>query len=131
VVAPAGGGGLVWGRQQRRHLGRRQVGDVGAVVSFRGDGQDLADRGGVLRVLAGGVREERVDRSQPGVAGGDPVAANRFQVGQESADDLCGQVGQVEVLRPCRACRGEELQQQPPGVAVGSHGVRAGAELAG
>ena len=41
----------------------------------------------------GGVAEQRVDRGQPGVAGGGAVASDGFQVLQEGADRGGVQVG--------------------------------------
>ena len=42
----------------------------------------------MFRVKVGGVGEERVHRGQTGVAGGDAVAALRFQGGEESVDQV-------------------------------------------
>jgi len=76
-------------------------------------------------VAVGGVGEDRVDRCESGVAGADAVTAILFQVGQERADQVAGQVGEVQCLRWFPGRVGAEPHEQAPGVAVGGDGVRA------
>jgi hypothetical protein len=86
---------------------------------------------GVLGVLQGRVAEHGVDGGEPGVAGARAVAAVVFEVVQERADQRRVQVGEVELARLPPGAPGGEGQQQPPGVAVGGYGLRAGLPLAG
>jgi len=102
-----------------------QVGHIGALMAFRRDRQHSADGGGVFGVAVGRIGEDRVDRCESGVAGADAVTAIVFQVGQERADQVAGQVGEVQCLRWFTGRVGAEPQEQAPGVAVGGDGVRA------
>ncbi len=52
-----------------------------------------------------------------------------FEVLQERADEGCVKVGHVEFVGLAAGALGGEAQQQPPGVAVGRDGVRAGVAL--
>ena len=71
--------GAVVGRgQQGVDLVAGQEAHQFLLVTFGGDGQHPLDRLGVLRMPQGGVAEERVDRGEPGVAGGHAVASLGF-----------------------------------------------------
>ena len=102
-----------------------QVGHIGALMAFRRDRQHSADGGGVFGVAVGRIGEDRVDRCESGVAGADAVTAIVFQVRQERADQIAGQVGEVQCLRWFTGRVGAEPQEQAPGVAVGGDGVGA------
>jgi hypothetical protein len=73
---------------------------------------------------------QRVDRGQPGVAGGHAVAPAGLQVLQERADHRCVQVVEGELGGLASGLLQGEPQQQPDGVAVGGDGVVAGLTLA-
>ena len=92
VPCPAVGGG-----EQRVGLVGGEVADDGPLAPPWRDRQDLADDGGVLGCPGGGVAEQRVDRGQPGVAGGAAVAPVVFQVLQERADQRGVEVGEAEL----------------------------------
>ena len=131
VVAAAGPGGGVGGGEQRAEFRFGEPGDQGLVESLGRDGQDPGDRLGVLGMLQGGVGEHGVDRGEPGVAGARAVAADLLEVVQERADQRRVEVGEVELARLPAGAPGGEGEQQPPGVAVGGDGLRAGVPLAG
>ena len=96
AVASSGLGHLVRCCQQRGDLGVGEVADLVAGPAFRWDRQDPADGGQVFGVVARCVGEERVDRCQAGVAGGDTVAPLRFQAGEESVDQLRVDLRQIQ-----------------------------------
>jgi hypothetical protein len=70
--------------------------EYGALAASGRDCQRLADHGGVLESPRGGIPERRVDRGQPGVAGGAAVAPLLWPVLQERADQRGVQVGKAE-----------------------------------
>ena len=130
VVAPAGPGGLVAGRQQRVDLGFGEVGDQVAFGAFGRDGEHPLDGAGVLGMLQGEVAEQRVDRGQPVVAGGHAVVSVAFEVVQERGDQRRVELGDVEGAGCLAGAFGGEGQQQPEGDLVGGDRVRARGALA-
>jgi hypothetical protein len=114
--------GRGWRAAHRIWLG--EEGDDGPVGSFRGDGQDALDVGGVLWVVQRGELEQGVDRGQAGVAGPRGVAPVAFEVVQERGDQRGVQVGDVELGDRFPGPRGGEDEQQPQRVPVGGDDVR-------
>jgi hypothetical protein len=53
-----------------------------------------------------------------------------LQIGEEAGDERGVEVGDVELAGLLADTGDGEAEQQPPGVAVGGNGVRAGAALA-
>ena len=100
-------------------------------MSFGRDGEHSLDRLGVFGMAQCGVAEQRVDRGEPGVAGGHAVAAIGFQMGEERGDELCVEVADVEPGRCFAGVLLREDEQQSQCVAVGGDGVRAGVTLGG
>jgi hypothetical protein len=131
VVTSADPGGAVRAFQQRLGLLAGQERDQGAVVALLRDRQDTLDGPGVLGVVQRGEPEQGVDRRQPGVAGPRAVAPRALQVLQERGDQGGVQVGQVELGRRGGGLARDEVQQQPEGIPVGSHGLGAGLALGG
>ena len=76
-----------------------------------------------------GEAEQGVHRDESGVAGGDAVAAVTLEMVKEGTDRRCVEVFQLEGARCLAGAVPEKAQQQPQGVAVGGHGVRAGLTL--
>ena len=66
------------------------------VVAFRRDRKDTGDARCVLGMLKGGEAEQGMDRGKARVSGLDAVTAFCFEVVEESGDDGCVEVGQVE-----------------------------------
>ena len=97
--------------------------------AFRGDRQDLADRGDRVGGPVAGVGEERPQRRPAGVAGRGGVPAFGFQVLEEPADQVGVQVGQGQRRwGDAGGSLGVE-QQQPERVGVGGLGVDAGVQV--
>ena len=124
-VCPVGGG------EQRVGFLRGEVADDGALAAAGRDGQDLADHGGVLGCPRGRVAEQRVDRGQPGVAGGAAVSPLVLEVLQELPDQRGVEVGEAEPAGCCPGPLLSEGEQELARVAVGRDRVRAGLLLPG
>jgi hypothetical protein len=106
-----------------------QPGDGRLAGPLGGDRQDLRDQLGMLGRVQRRMAEERADRGQPGVAGRDAAAPLFFQVGEERADRLGVQVGDLQLVRLASGPGGREGEQQGEGVAVGRDGGGAGLPL--
>jgi hypothetical protein len=116
--------------EQRVDFRAGEEGDDRAVGAFGGDGKYPGDQRGVLRVAVGGELEQRPHRGQSGVAGRGADAAVAFQMGKEGTDRCGVQVVEVQPGRRLAGAVGDVGQQQPEGVPVSRHGVRAGLPLA-
>jgi hypothetical protein len=130
VISPADPVALVGCGHEGVELGPGQVGDFGPRAAFRRDGQDLRDEPGMLGMAQRRVVEEGVDGGQAGVPGAGAVVPLLLQMVQEGADDRGAEVGQVQLGGLLAGPGMDEAQQEPPGVAVGGHRVRAGMTLA-
>ena len=90
------------------------------------DGEDALTVREPRGVLHGAVPEERVDRGEAHVAGGDAVAPVELQVLKEREDRLGAEVVEVELddgpLRP--GC--DEAEQEHEAVPIAADGVGAG-----
>jgi hypothetical protein len=129
VVAAAEPGRAIGCGQQRVDLVGGEETDDGPVASLGRDRQHPADVVGVFGCVQRRVTEQRSNRGQASVAGGGAVGAFGFQVVQERGDQRGVEVREVETARGGSRCAGGELQQQPPGVAVGGDRVGTGAAL--
>ncbi len=131
MVATSMPGSPVGDGEQRVGFGRGEVADDGPVAPPRRDGQDLTDHDGVLGGPRGGIPEQRMDSSQPRVAGRAAVAPLLFQVLQERADQRGVQVSEAEPAGSLPGLLVGEGEQELARVAVGRDRVRAGLLLPG
>ena len=113
-------------RQDRRHLLAGEVSQERAPVPLRRDGQDALDDGQTGRVTGGSVLQERAQRRQAHVPGGDGIAALPLEMIQERQDRRGVQVRQGEGSRRPAPVIGEEVEQEAEHVTVGRHGAGAG-----
>lgn len=111
MVAPAGPGRAVGGREQSPDLRFAKEGDEVAFEPLGRDGEDTFDQRGVLGMAKGGIAEQRVDRGEPGVARAHAVAALTLEVVEERADERGVEIGDVELAGLLsRLLRGERQQ---------------------
>lgn len=96
MVAPPGPGVSVARVQECVDFGFAEERHQVAVEAFGPDGEHPLDRGRVFRVAQGRVGEERVDGSQPVVAGPHAVVPGRFNMGQRSGDERCVEFAEIE-----------------------------------
>jgi len=81
------------------------------------------------RFAVGHMAEERPHRRQPGIAAASAVVAPAFEMVEEAPDEAGIDVLDHQVGGTPPDLVGCKVQQQPEGVAVAGHGVRACAEL--
>jgi hypothetical protein len=81
VVAAPGPGRRVRRREHGVDLVAVEEADGRVIVAFGRDGKDAGDECRMLGNVQRRVAEQRVDRGQPGVAGGDTVVAAGLQMG--------------------------------------------------
>lgn len=129
MVAPADPGRLVWDRQDRLQLGPIEERDQRPFVTLVRDRKDALDQGRVLRVMEGGVPEERVDRRQAGIARADAVAASDLHMLEKRSHQLSVDMVEAEFRRCLARPLMAERQQHPKRVAVGRDRMRAGGAL--
>jgi hypothetical protein len=79
------------------------------------------------QILAQEMRHKAVDRGESAVACGRTVATRRFDVIQEGQDDVSSDVIQVQLGDWPMQVLGSEQKEESKRVAVGTHGVIAGA----
>jgi hypothetical protein len=129
MVASARRGRPVRGREDGLDLLGAEERDEAALEALGGDGQHPLDERGMLGMAQRGVAEERADGSQARVAGAHGVAAVALEVVEEGADERRVEVREVEPRGRRARPLGGEPQEEPPGVAVGGDGLRAGLPL--
>jgi hypothetical protein len=119
----------VGGGEESVNFDAIEVAHLEAVGPFGWDGEHPVDHLGVFGMVERGIAEQRVDRGETGVAGGDAVAPLLFEVVEEPADHVGVEVVEIEGGRRLAGALVGVAEKQPERVAIGGHGVGAGAAL--
>ena len=114
-------------RKKGFDLGSSEEVDQSSGVPFAWNGQHPLDESGVLRCLQSGVAEERMNRSEPQIAGARAIRTGGFQMIQKRRQEGGGQILKGEFERLGTSSRlYTKLEQQTKGVPIGVNRVRAG-----
>jgi hypothetical protein len=116
-------------RKKGFDLGSSEEVDQRSRVPFAWNGQHPLDESGVLRRLQSGVAEERMDRSEPQIAGARAIRTCGFQMIQKRRQEWGGQILKGELGRWAPQPSLCKLEQQTKGVPIGVNRVRAGFAL--
>ena len=130
MVAPTDARSTIGGCEQRVDLGGGQEAHFGALLSLRRDREHSLDHVGVLRMAQLGEAKQGMNRDQTGVPGARAVATVLFEMVEECVDDGHVEIGEQQLRRRLAEARGDEPEQEPEGVTVGSYRVRAGLTFA-
>jgi len=129
VITAADPGRLVWRGEQGPDLWLGEKRDEAPLEPLRRDREDTLDHGRVLRMTQGGVAEQRPNRDQSGITGGNTVAAVVFAMIEKPTDERRVEIGHIQLRRFRAEPLSRKAHQQPPGVSVSGHGVGAGLTL--
>ena len=116
-------------RKKGFDLGSSEEVDQSSGVPFAWNGQHPLDESGVLRCLQSGVAEERMNRSEPQIAGARAIRTGGFQVIQKRRQEGGGQILKGELGRWAPQASLCKLEQQTKGIPIGVNRVRAGFAL--
>ena len=130
VVPSSGRAGSVDAFQNGAEFVGFEVIDTAVGGSFERHVQHALGLFKVFRIFAAEILKEAVDRAQPHVARGRPVATLSFQAVQEGGDCRHVKVGQRQ-LRNTASLSGSKLEQELQTVAITKNGVDAVSLLVG
>jgi hypothetical protein len=129
MISSPNPGVAVHHRKKGFDLGSSEEIDQSSGVPFAWNGQHPLDESGVLRCLQSGIAEERMDRSEPQIAGARAIRTCGFQMIQKRRQEWGGQILKGELGRWAPQPSLCKLEQQTKGVPIGVNRVRAGFAL--
>ncbi|MDE0445953.1 MAG: hypothetical protein OXH96_04705 [Spirochaetaceae bacterium] len=130
MVAPTDACSTIGSCEQRVDLDGGQKAHFGALLSLRRDRKHSLDHVGVLRMAQLGKAKQRMNRDQTGIPGARAVATVMFEMVEKRVDDGHVEIGEKQLRRRLAERGGNESEQQPEGVTVGSYCVGAGLTFA-